>query len=327
MPCFTRNNSTANLPQITFMPVAPIRPVPPLRAGARVALIAPAGALTGPEDVERGEHNARSLGWEPRTGANVMKRYRYFAGTDDERLRDLNDAIRDDEIDAIWCLRGGYGAMRILPDVDFDALARRPKPIIGFSDLTSLLAAVSGRSRIVCFHGPTARMPLTDFSRASLLAAVSDGTDPCGDAPSARVLRGGTAEGRLVGGNLALVAALIGTPFAPDLEDSILFLEDIDERTYRVDRMLRQIYLSGALKRCRGIVFGECTDCPASSASGTRDLDEILTEMAELAEVPCMTGAPIGHIDDQWTLPVGARARLDADARTLNVLPFTREPA
>lgn len=307
------------------MPLAPIRPVPSLRPGARVALIAPAGTLTGPEDVERGEENARSLGWEPRTGANVMRKHRYFAGTDEERLRDLNDAIRDDEIDAIWCLRGGYGAMRLLPDVDFDALARRPKPIIGFSDLTSLLAAVSGRSRIVCFHGPTARVRLTDFSRASLVAAVVNGTDPCGPAPAARVLRGGTSEGRLVGGNLALVAAMIGTRFAPDLEDSILFLEDIDERTYRIDRMLRQIHLSGALAGCRGIVFGDCTDCPESSASGTRELDEILTEIAELADVPCITGAPIGHIDDQWTLPVGARARLDADARTLNVLPFTGE--
>ncbi|MGK2936101.1 MAG: S66 peptidase family protein [Gemmatimonadaceae bacterium] len=305
------------------MPLAPIRPVPPLATGALVALVAPAGTLTGPEDVERGEANARSLGWEPRTGTNVLKRHRYFAGTDDERLRDLNDAIRDDDVDGIWCLRGGYGAMRILPGVDFDALAQRPKPIIGFSDLTSLLSAVSSKSRIVCFHGPTARVRLTDFSRASLLAAVSEGTDPCGAAPNARVLRGGSGEGRLVGGNLALVAAMLGTRFAPDLEDCILFLEDVGERTYRVDRMLRQIYLTGGLNGCRGIVFGECTDCPESTASGTRELDEILTEMAELVDVPCLSGAPIGHIDDQWTLPVGARARLDADARTLNVLPIT----
>ena len=275
------------------MPLAPIRPVPLLAPGARVALVAPAGTLTGPEDVERGEANARSLGWEPRTGTNVLKKHRYFAGTDDERLRDLNDAIRDDDVDGIWCLRGGYGAMRILPGVDFGALAQKPKPIIGFSDLTSLLSA------------------------------VSEGSDPCGAAPSARVLRGGSCEGRLVGGNLALVAAMVGTPFAPDLDDCILFLEDVGERTYRVDRMLRQIYLTGALSGCRGIVFGECTDCPDSSASGTRELDEILTEMADLVDVPCISGAPIGHIDDQWTLPVGARARLDADARALNVLPAT----
>ena len=303
------------------MPVAPIRPVPPLQSGARVALVAPAGSLTGPEDVERGEENARSLGWEPRTGAHVMKKHRYFAGTDAERLRDLNDAIRDDEIDAIWCLRGGYGAMRLLPEVDFDALAQKPKPIIGFSDLTSLLSAVSGCSRIVCFHGPTARTRLTDFSRASLLAAVSEGRNPCGEAPNARVLRPGTAEGRLIGGNLALVAAMVGTRFAPDLDDSILFLEDVGERTYRVDRMLHQIYLSGALASCRAIVFGECSECYDSIGSGARELDEILTEIAELVDVPCIAGVPIGHIDDQWTLPVGARAALDTRTRTLNVLP------
>ncbi|MGI8617646.1 MAG: S66 peptidase family protein, partial [Gemmatimonadaceae bacterium] len=191
---------------------------------------------------------------------------------------------------------------------------------LGFSDLPSLLEAVGSRARIVCFHGPTARLRLNDFSRASLLAAVSEGTDPCGTAPGARVLRGGTAEGRLVGGNLALVAAMMGTQFAPGLDDAILFLEDVGERTYRVDRMLRQIYLSGALKNCRAILFGECTDCLDDTASGTRELDEILQEMADLVGVPCIAGAPIGHIDDQWTLPVGARARLDADARTLNVM-------
>lgn len=305
------------------MPLAPIRPVPPLQHGARVALVAPAGALTGPEEVQRGEDNARSLGWEPRAGSNVLKRHRYFAGTDEERLRDLNDAIRDDDIDAIWCLRGGYGAMRILQDVDYDALARRPKPIIGFSDLTSLLEAVSSRARIVCFHGPTARMRLTDFSRKSLLAAVAEGGDSCGTVPDARVIRGGAAEGKLVGGNLALVAAMMGTKFAPDLEDSILFLEDIGERNYRVDRMLRQIYLSDALRSCRGIVFGQCTDCHDDLEAGSLELDEILSEIAELAKVPCISGAPIGHIDDQWTLPVGARARFDADARTLTVLPMS----
>lgn len=305
------------------MPVAPIRPVPPLQPGARVALVAPAGTLAGPEDVERGEENARALGWEPRTGANVMKKHRYFAGTDAERLHDLNDAIRDDDIDAIWCLRGGYGAMRLLPEVDFDALSRRPKPIIGFSDLTSLLAAVSGCSRIICYHGPTARMRLTDFSRASLLAAVTDGRNPCGKAANARVIRPGSAEGRLIGGNLALVAAMVGTRFAPDLDDSILFLEDVGERTYRVDRMLRQVYLSGALDRCRGIVFGECSECYDSVGSGARELDEILAEISELVDVPCISGAPIGHIDDQWTLPVGARASLDTRTLTLDVLPYS----
>ena len=118
---------------------------------------------------------------------------------------------------------------------------------------------------------------------------------------------------------------MTGTQFAPGLADAILFLEDVGERTYRVDRMLRQIYLSGALDNCRAIVFGECTDCNDDTASGTRELDEILMEMADLVGVPCVAGAPIGHIDDQWTLPVGARAVLDADARTLSVLPFNAE--
>jgi len=303
---------------------------PAIRRGQTLGIVAPAG----PVNAERFARGIARLGdaFALRVAPSVTAPHdasvpSYLAAADDVRVDELNAMLRDPDVRGILLARGGYGLMRILPRLDAAALRADPKPIIGFSDLTSLLSAVSETSRIVCFHGPTARARLTDFSRASLLAAVSEGSDPCGPAPNARALRGGSGEGRLVGGNLALVAAMVGTRFAPDFEDSILFLEDVGERTYRVDRMLQQLYLSGALSGCRGIVFGEFTDCAESSASGTRELDEILSEIADLVDVPCIAGAPIGHIDDQWTLPVGARARLDADARTLNVLPITREQA
>lgn len=302
------------------MPVTALRTVKPLSAGARVALVAPAGGLRGAQDLERAENNAVALGWEPIVGPNALAHDGYFAGTDAQRLADLNAALADRSIDGIWCLRGGYGTMRLLPEVDLDSLAAAPRPVIGFSDVTALLSAIQVRSRLMCYHGPVARAQLTEFSRDSLQRAVTQSSDPCGAAPEARTLRHGVAEGVLTGGNLAVLAALTGTPYAPRTDGAILVLEDIDERTYRIDRMLRQLYLAGALNGCRGLVFGHCTNCGEHAESGSRTLDEVLLEMAELLQIPCIAGIPLGHIDDQWTIPLGAHAQLDAGARSLTVM-------
>lgn len=304
------------------MPRSALRAVPSLLSGARVALIAPAGGLRGPSDVEEAIGNARALGWEPVVGKHALEKAGYFSGTDANRVADLNSALNDPRIDGVWCIRGGYGTMRILSDVDFAALTRRPKAVIGFSDATALHAAIQGSCKIISYHGPVARGDLTDFSRESLARAVVERTDSCGLAPNARTIRGGRAEGILAGGNLAVLTALCGTPYAPDLSGGILVLEDIREPTYRVDRMLRQLYLSGMLHEVRALVFGACTDCRDTTESGTRTLEELLSEMADLLSVPCMMDIPVGHIADQWTLPLGATAELDADARTLNVAVF-----
>jgi muramoyltetrapeptide carboxypeptidase len=301
----------------------PLTRRPPLLApGARVALVAPAGPLAGEEDLARAVANATALGWEPVVGAHVLARDGYLAGDDADRARDLNRAIADAAVDGIWCLRGGYGAMRILEAVDYDALARRPKALIGYSDITALHAAVRVRCGLVTFHGPTARGALTPFARESLERAVARAQDPCGVAPAARVLRDGQARGRLAGGNLALVAALVGTPFAALPERCILVLEDVKEAVYRIDRMLTQLRLAGLLARCTGIAFGQFTEIPAADGDGTRPIETLLREVADLAGVPCVAGVPVGHVGDQWTLPLGAMAELDADAATLTVPPI-----
>jgi muramoyltetrapeptide carboxypeptidase len=294
---------------------------PLLSEGARVALVAPAGPLRGDADLARAVDNVRSFGWEAVVGENVLARDGYFAGVDAQRAADLNQALRDDSIDAVWCLRGGYGAMRILDAIDYDAVVRRPKPVIGYSDVTALHAAFTRRCDVVTYHGPTARAVLSPFSRDSLACALVHGGDSCGVALDARVLRGGTAQGMLAGGNLALLSALAGTPFAPRLDDAILVLEDIDEAVYRIDRMLRQLLLAGMLNGVRAIVFGACTNCAEASDDGARRLDDVIVEVAELLGVPAMAGAPIGHIDDQWTLPLGAPALLDTERRVLAVQP------
>lgn len=300
---------------------------PALAPGARVALVAPSGPLLGEADVARAVDNARSLGWEPRVGAHVLGRAGYLAGSDADRLADLDDAFRDPAVDGVWCLRGGYGAMRLLDHVDYDAIARRPRALLGYSDITALHCAVASRAGLVTFHGPVARASLPPFARRSLRAAVVSHEQPCGEAPAARPLRPGTAEGLLAGGNLALLAALAGTPYAPDLRGTILVLEDVGEAVYRVDRMLQQLRLSGMLGGVRALVFGQCTDCPDGAGAGVRTLDDVLTELADDLSIPCLAGLPVGHIDDQWTLPLGALATLDVSARRLDVEMPVATPA
>jgi muramoyltetrapeptide carboxypeptidase len=297
----------------------------PLEAGTHVALVAPAGPLQKPEELPRAQDNAPTRGWDPFGGPHAHDRVGYLAGHDRDRLNDINRALRDPKIDAIWVLRGGYGMMRILPGIDYDALSRAPKAIIGYSDVTALHAAVQRKCRLITYHGPTAREVLTDFSRDSFQRAVINQTDSCGTAADAREINAGAAEGRLVGGNLAILSALCGTPFMPDLTDGILILEDVNEPVYRVDRMFQQLKLAGVLNGCKAIVFGDCTSCSEDAGGaegGGRQFDEVLGELAHSLGVPCLAGIPVGHIADQWTIPLGAMATLDTATRTLTVTSY-----
>ena len=294
-----------------------------LAPGARVALIAPAGPLQKDDELPRALQNASSFGWEAIVGQNAQRRLGYLAGEDRARLDDINRALQDPAIDALWCLRGGYGMIRILDGIDYQALETSPKPIIGYSDITALHAAVQRKCWLISYHGPTAREPLTEFSRNSLQRAVVAQTDSCGAASNARVVSGGKADGRLAGGNLAVLASLCGTPYAPDLTDCILILEDINEPVYRIDRLLQQIKLSGMLRGCKAIAFGECVKCPGDSGGAGRSLDDVLREIAGELRIPCVSGIPVGHIDEQWTIPLGAMAALDADECTLNVTQYS----
>ncbi|MGH7617563.1 MAG: S66 peptidase family protein [Gemmatimonadaceae bacterium] len=292
---------------------------PILCPGARVGLIAPSGPLRDEHDLERAVATTRSLGWEPVVGEHVLERDGYLAGSDDHRAADLNRFAADPAVDGIWCIRGGYGAMRLLDRLDYDAWRTSPKTLIGYSDVTALHSAIGPRADLVTYHGPTARGELTAFSNASLRAAISIDGEPCGEAPRATVLHGGRARGRLIGGNLALVAALLGTPYGPAFDGAILVLEDVNESVYRIDRMLTSLRLAGALDRLAGLAFGHFTDIPEEPANEQRPLADVLREVARHCGIPCLANIPLGHVADQWTIPLGAMARLDADARTLTI--------
>jgi muramoyltetrapeptide carboxypeptidase len=293
---------------------------PPLLApGAHVALVSPAGPFRDDAELERAKANVRKFGWEPVVMTNARARDGYLAGSDEQRARDINAAIADPEIQAIWCLRGGYGAMRILDALDYEGMRRSPKTLIGYSDVTALHAAFGKRSNLVTYHGPTARQAIPPFAFESLQNAVAKGVEPCGEMAQAKTIRGGKAAGRLMGGNLALLTALAGTPYAPDYADAILVIEDVNEAHYRIDRMMMTLHLSGALSGLAGLVFGRFTDIPKEFGDEDWSLDRVLADAAGRAGVPCVSNAPFGHIDEQWTLPIGAMAELDADAKRLCV--------
>lgn len=318
------------------MPEPALLAPPPLAPGCRVALVAPAGPLRGEGDVAAAVENARAFGWETVVGRYVLAREGYFAGSDDARLADLDQALRDPRIDAVWCLRGGYGMMRLLDAVDFEALARRPRPVIGYSDITALLAGITRRAGVVAFHAPTARAEMPRFTRRHFELALTE-PEPAGLLeplpPPADVLvphqnrvvtvRGGVAEGPLAGGNLTLLQCLIGSPYFPDLDGALLFLEDVNEDLYRIDRILAHLRMIGALARLRGVLIGQFTAMKRQINDGALGLDEVLAHYFRPLDIPVAHGFPIGHIDDQWTMPLGVRARLDADACTVELL----EPA
>jgi muramoyltetrapeptide carboxypeptidase len=289
-----------------------------LPVGSRVALVAPAGPLGSPAELAQSVANAIALGWEPVVGQFANAREGYFAGADGDRLHDFAWALDDPTIDGIWCVRGGYGAMRLLPALDVSRVAFAGKPLIGFSDITAL-HALWQRAGVVSYHGPTARAPLTEYSRRWLTAALQS------DAPLEFASTGidsvttGVARGRLVGGNLALLAALSGTPWQFDMRDAIVVIEDIGEAVYRLDRMLVQLRLAGAFDGCAGIIFGQFTNCPEQTEDGARSLRSVIDETAMAAGVPVVANAPFGHITEQWTLPLGELAELDAASCTLTI--------
>ena len=307
-----------------------------LATGMTVGVVAPSAAPNEPEAIRFALEIVESLGFRARAGAHLYDREGYLAGADADRAADLTAMFGDDAVDAVWCVRGGYGASRILPLLDYDLIRRKPKPLIGYSDITALHMAIQARAGLVTFHGPVAWRNLTPYTLGEFERVLSAGSAPLrlGAPPAFQTapghveyhnrvttLVGGVARGRLLGGNLCLMAHLVGTPYLPDLRGAILFLEDVDEAFYRIDRYLTQLWLSGALAGVAAVAFGKFTRCaPSSGFVQSRVLEDILAERCRALGVPAVSGLMIGHIDDQTTIPVGCAAELDADAGTLTLL-------
>lgn len=300
-----------------------------LKPGARIALPAPASEGDYAADIARCRTFIEAQGWTPVEMKNAQNRFGYLAGTDEERAEDLNEAFRDDSIDGIICIRGGYGSMRILPFLDWKMIRRNPKVLMGFSDITALLVGISQRAGMATFHGPNALSTPNEYSDGWMRKAVAE-AEPIGawsqpsplpsDAYQLATLHGGKGEGRLVGGNLTLLAHLMGTPWEPDLEDAILFIEDVGEAPYRLDRMLSQMRLAGSFQKCRGVAVGQFTNCDEKDPDSAWNVADVMRNRLADLGIPVVTGWAIGHVRPKLTLPLGCKAELDGDTLTFRVL-------
>ena len=307
-----------------------------LAAGDTVGLVAPASPPSNDEATRFSGDLLRSFGFRVKEGVHLYDRDQYLAGDDKDRADDVNAMFADKEVDAIFTLRGGYGTQRMLPFLDYEMIAKNPKVFIGSSDITGILIAMYEKTGLVGFHGPAASGNYSDYALAEFrkVLMAPQGRTRIGQAPlieerpghierQNRVTRfaGGTAEGRLIGGNLTLVSTLMGTPYEPDFRDRIVFLEDVNEAPYRIDRMLTQLWLAGKLQHAAGIVFGKFTK--ADDDGNTFSIEEIIRRRCATLGIPVVSGLMIGHIADKTTVPIGINARLDADAGSLELL----EPA
>ena len=299
-----------------------------LKFGDTIGFIAPSGAMREAGSVERAVEEAERMGFKVKLGESAGKKYGYLSGFDEVRARDINAMFADDEVDAIICLRGGYGAMRILDQLDYDLIAKHPKIFMGFSDITALHIALLNKCDMATFHGPMGvnwcNKPLDDFSRESMYRALMN-AEPAGELSNPpeytkQTVNSGIAEGQLVGGNLTLIAGSLGTPWEIDTKDRIIFIEEVGERTYCVDRLLTQMRLAGKFDECAGVVFGDFSDCPIEYPEFGLTLDEIIRDVVAPCGKPIFTGLRCGHCSPKLTLPLGVQCRIDADQCTLTVL-------
>ncbi|MCY4745165.1 LD-carboxypeptidase [Pelomonas sp. UHG3] len=309
----------------------PLRPAR-LRAGDTLGLVSPANATFEREPLRIAIESLQALGFQVKPGAHVSARRGPFAGTDAQRAADVNAMFADDSVAGILALTGGSGCNRIVDRLDYDLIRRRPKFFGGFSDLTSLVNAIHARTGLVTFHSPVASSEWNDFSVQSFRAVAMNAeaavlrnpvVRPADDlvAREERIstVRAGRAHGRLVGGNLTVLASLAGTPYFPDCRGAILFLEDINEYIYRIDRCLSTLRLAGALSQLAGVVLGRFTKCEPGDGYGSLTLDEVFDDYFLPLNVPVFRGAAIGHIRRKLTVPVGVLAEMDADTGTLRL--------
>lgn len=312
------------------VPIKPAR----LKKGAMVRLVAPASVTYDADTVAIAYEALTAMGLKVSVGDHVLDRFGYFAGEDAARADDINAAFADKDVAAVITLRGGWGAARTLPYLDFDMIANNPKILMGYSDITTLLNAVQGQTGLVTFHGPNGTTKWDSFTYEAMRSILFDAKAPLmqnrkdpGQGLAVRknrtqTIQPGIAKGRLVGGNLTLFSGLLGTPWFPDVTGAIVFLEEVGEYIYRCDRMLNQLALAGVFDKAAGIVLGGFTDCGVdpSGGLGTFSLHDIFKQHFAPSAKPTFSGAMFGHISEKRTIPVGTMAQIDADKGTVQML-------
>jgi muramoyltetrapeptide carboxypeptidase len=317
-------------------PMRPLIKPPRLQQGDTIGLIAPAGH-TNDKSIEKSVQHIEALGFKVKLGRYLREVMGNYAGSVEMRLADLHGMYLDPEVKALWCIRGGSGAISLLKHIDYQLVRNHPKILLGYSDITALHLAIHRHSGVVTFHGPVASSTPCDYSNEHMLAVLTD-PQPTYTIPMApenarhaleephyaiHTTHGGVATGPLIGGNLSLVSALAGTDYAADFRNSILFLEEVNEEPYRIDRWMTQLDLAVGFDKAAALMIGICDKCGPDHEQVSLTLDQTFDMHLDPLKIPAVTGYSFGHIRNQFTIPVGVRATLDTARQTLTLL----EPA
>lgn len=328
-------SANLNLPTVQAakknMPkIAPIYPEK-LKPGDTIGIISPSSAIDGNLPFMLAQETFEVLGFKVKWGKHTHDRFGHLAGNDKQKLDDLHDMFEDTRVKAIVCMRGGSGAARLLDKIDYNLIRHHPKIFLGYSDITALHAAIHSQTGLITFHGPVGSSSWPTLVVEQFRDIFFNGIPPLyrnplnkGDDLIPRQNRiqtivPGIAKGKLLGGNLTVLTSIAGSKYYPDFDNSILFLEDVSEEPYRVERMFCQLKLNGTLDKIRGFIFGKCTDCSPSGGFGSLTLDQILEDYIKPLRIPAYQGALIGHIREQFILPVGTEVTMNANEGTFLV--------
>jgi muramoyltetrapeptide carboxypeptidase len=300
-----------------------IKPIA-LKSGDAVAITSPAGAVWDDAQVETFTTILKSFGFNVIHGKTLTEKSGYFAGTDELRSNELNELFANKNVKGIFCMKGGWGCARLLDKIDYTLIEKNPKVLIGFSDITALLIAITTKTGLITFHGPVGNSGWNDFTKSiftnvTMVAKSYNFPENPATENTPVIINIGKATGELVGGNLTVLSSLIGSGYLPDWKNKILFLEEVREEPYSIDRMLTQLKLSGILNSISGFVFGKCAKCLAEEPQKSFTFHEVLMQHIQPLGIPAFYGAMIGHIENKLTLPIGIKASMDAEKGTISL--------
>lgn len=296
-----------------------------LKIGDTIGLVSPAGS-ENKEKIQESINLIKNLGFKVKEGNHIYDKHGYLAGKDEDRAKDLMDMFADKNVQMILCVRGGYGTMRLLPLIDFSVIKNNPKIFAGFSDITVLLNSINSRCNLITFHSPMCNSSFSDkYTLKSFLNTLMNGNAAYTlENPEAFPVKLYSSTpyitGKLVGGNLALICSTLGTPFEINTDDKILFIEDIGEEPYRIDRMLTQLLLAEKLQKCRGIILGQFTKCELSNYEKSLTLDEVITDRILSLNKPTLLNFQSGHGYPKLTVPIGANVKVNFETGKIEIL-------
>jgi muramoyltetrapeptide carboxypeptidase len=317
---FKPTDAIAAIPEQTLIKIKPQA----LKAGDTVAISSPAGAVWDENQIEKFSDILKSFGFKVVIGKTLKEKFGYFAGSDELRAAEINELFANKTIKGIFCMKGGWGCARILNKLDYKIIKENPKVLIGFSDITALLLAITSKTGLITFHGPVGNSGWNEFTKNVFTNIVmtkkqfSFPENPIGE-DKIYTIHPGKVSGELVGGNLTVLSSLIGSEYLPNWKNKILFLEEAKEEPYSIDRMLTQLKLSGVLDSISGFVFGKCAKCLAEEPLKAFTFHEVILQHIQPLNIPAYYGAMIGHIENKLTIPLGISAMMDADKGILSL--------